>query len=132
MAPDPSSDVTTLLAAIRAGDAQARHQLVERVYAELHGLARGLMQKEPNAASLQATGLLHEALLRLLPGQALDRLADRPALFGAAAQAMRRVLADHARNRKAQKRGGDWQRLPFDSLSDYCADHQVDLIALHD
>jgi RNA polymerase sigma factor (TIGR02999 family) len=129
---EPEGDVTALLGEIRAGDVRARDRLVERVYAELRRVAGGLMRAEPAGHSLQPTALLHEALADLLRGEALRQAPNRAYLFGAAARAMREVLVDHARRRRAEKRGAGRQRLPLDAVLLYFEEQKVDVLALHD
>jgi RNA polymerase sigma factor (TIGR02999 family) len=105
------SDVTHILNALEAGDAQAAAQLLPLVYDELRRLAAAQMAREKPGQTLDATGLVHEAYLRLVGEQAF---ANRRHFFAAAAEAMRRVLVDRARARQASKRGGDGQRLDID------------------
>jgi len=104
-------DITHLLAAWRGGDADAREALMQRVYANVRAIAAQSLRQMPGA-TLSATDLAHEALLRLL-GSELD-WADRKHFFHVAAQATRQVLVDAARKRLADKRGGDVQRVEFD------------------
>jgi RNA polymerase sigma factor (TIGR02999 family) len=97
--------VTELLRAWGAGDAQACEALVPLVYAELRRQARRTLRREGEGHTLQPTALVHEAWLRL--GDQHDaRWESRAQFFAIAAQTMRRVLVDHARARRAQKRGG--------------------------
>jgi len=126
------ADVTTLLEQIQAGDEQARHQLVERIYGELHRVAVGLMEGERADHSLQPTALLHEALLRLLDADVLSKAPNRAYLFAAAARAMREVLVDHARYRSRQKRGGKQHTLPLDAVLLYCEEQNLDVVAVHE
>lgn len=99
------TDVTGILEAISRGDADA-DDLLPLVYEELQQLARSKLRNERNGHSLQATELVHEAYLRLAKGFAVD-WDSRGHFFAAAAEAMRRILIEHARQRKTQKRGGD-------------------------
>lgn len=108
--PDPH-EITRLLAAWRGGDADAREALMQRVYANVRAIAAQSLRNMPGA-TLSATDLAHEALLRLL-GSELD-WADRRHFFHVAAQATRQVLVDAARRRLADKRGGDVQRVEFE------------------
>ncbi len=113
-------DVTTLLGRMQQGDAAARDLLIERVYGELHQIARGLMAGERAGHTLQVTALLNEALVRLLDTDGPLDLKNRSYFFGAAVRAMRRVLVDHARQRATLSRGGDRQRVPLDeTLEDF-------------
>jgi RNA polymerase sigma factor (TIGR02999 family) len=100
------SEVTRLLDAAAAGDRQAAADLLPLVYDELRQLAASHMAAERAGHTLDATALVHEAYLRLV-GPADDRRWDgRGHFFAAAAEAMRRILVDHARRRQAAKRGG--------------------------
>jgi len=102
------SDVTQILARIESGDPIAADQLLPFVYAELRKLAAARMAQERPDHSLDATGLVHEAYLRLLGDQQFD---SRGHFFAAAAEAMRRILVNHARDRNRQKRCGGRVRL---------------------
>jgi RNA polymerase sigma factor (TIGR02999 family) len=102
------SDVTRILEAIDQGDAHAADQLLPLVYDELRKLAAAKLAHEKPGQTLDATGLVHEAYLRLVGDQRFD---GRGHFFAAAAEAMRRVLVNHARDRKRLKRGGDRIRL---------------------
>lgn len=98
------SDVTSLLEALNRADAGASEELLPLVYEELRRLAAARMAREPNQ-TLQPTALVHEAWLRL-NGEGDHNWNDRGHFFGAAAEAMRRILIDRARRRMAAKRGG--------------------------
>lgn len=132
MITDQQADVTTLLDEIRAGNEQARHQLVERIYQELHQVAVMLMRDERPDHTLQPTALLHEALARLLDADVLGQAPNREYVFGAAARAMREVLVDHARHRNRQKRGGNRRPLPLDAVLVYFEQQNLDVEALHE
>jgi RNA polymerase sigma factor (TIGR02999 family) len=132
MLSDTYSEVTTLLDAIRSGDEEAKRRLVERVYRELHQVAAQLMRQEHDSHTLQPTALLHEAFVRLLRSDALQQSSNRHYLFGAAVRAMREVLVDHARQRRAGKRGGGLRREPFDALLAYYEEKNLDVVALHE
>ncbi len=97
------SDVTRILSAIQAGDAQAAEQLLPLVYDELRKLAAGHMANEAPGHTLDATALVHEAYLRLVGDQ---QFANRRHFFAAAAEAMRRILIESARRQASLKRGG--------------------------
>jgi RNA polymerase sigma factor (TIGR02999 family) len=101
------SDVTQLLSAIQQGDPHAAGQLLPLVYAELRRLAAQKLAHEQPGQTLESTALVHEAYLRLVGGQ---RFEHRGHFFAAAAEAMRRILVDRARARRAAKRGGDAER----------------------
>lgn len=112
------SEVTQILAAIDRGDPRASESLLPLVYDELRRLADSRLANEHNRQTLQATGLVHEAYLRLIgPGADEQHGWDgRGHFFAAAAEAMRRILIDRARARNALKRGGgNARRLPLDA-----------------
>jgi RNA polymerase sigma factor (TIGR02999 family) len=132
VATDLHRELTTLLDAIRAGDAGARDELVELVYVELRRLAGGLMRRERPDHTLQPTALVHEALPRLLHPDVLGGAHNRAQFLAAAARAMRRVLVDHARGRAAGKRGGGQGQVPLDEALDYCARQNLDVLAVHE
>jgi len=110
------TNVTQILCAIEQGDPRAAEQLLPLVYGELRKLAARKMAQEKPGQTLDATGLVHEAYLRLV-GQAQDQAWDhRGHFFAAAAEAMRRILIDNARRKKRLKRGGDLQRVEHDEF----------------
>ena len=112
-----SGDVTRLLAQVREGQAGAADELFARVHHELRRLAAGHMHHERRAHTLQATALVHEAYLRLVDQREIP--ADsRAHFFGTAARVMRRILIDHARARRADKRGGDQVRVDLEHAAD--------------
>ncbi len=100
------ANVTQLLHGVRGGDAAARDQLMPLVYAELRRIANRHMHRERTGHTLQATALVHEAYMRLIDQNGTD-WQNRSHFFGIASQLMRRILVDHARMRRADKRGGD-------------------------
>jgi len=102
------NDVTRILSAIGQGDRQAADQLLPLVYDELRKLAAARMAAEKPGHTLNATALVHEAYLRLVGDQHFD---DHGHFFAAAAEAMRRILVNHARDRKRLKRAGGRRRL---------------------
>ena len=107
------SKVTQLLSAIESGDNRAADELLPLVYDELRRLARARLAAEPNGQTLQPTELVHEAYLRLVGGGNASEWNGRPHFFGAAAEAMRRILVDRARKRMSHKHGGDRNRIPL-------------------
>jgi RNA polymerase sigma factor (TIGR02999 family) len=109
------SDVTQLLQAASAGDPKAAEELLPLVYEELRRLAAQKMANEARGHTLQPTALVHEAWLRLA-GDEAARFENRAHFFGAAAEAMRRILIDRARRRLAAKRGGGAEPLDLDEL----------------
>ena len=98
------SDVSRLLIDWRNGDPTALEKLTPLVYVELRRLARGQMRQERPGHTLEPTGLIHEAYLRLV-GQSLPEWQNRAHFFAVAAQIMRQVLVDHARRVRSEKRG---------------------------
>ena len=108
------ADVTLLLDAAAAGDRQAAADLLPLVYDELRKLAAARMAAEKPGHTLDATGLVHEAYLRLIGDQHFE---GRGHFFAAAAEAMRRVLVNHARDRARLKRGGGRNRVDLDRLT---------------
>jgi RNA polymerase sigma factor (TIGR02999 family) len=105
--------VTRLLGEVEAGNAQAADELLPLVYAELRRLARSRMAREKHAHSVQPTSLVHQAYLRLI-GDNQPNWEGRGHFFAAAAEAMRRILIEKARQRASLKRGGDLRRTGYD------------------
>lgn len=103
--------VTRVLSAACEGDKQAAEELIPLVYGELRKLAAWRLRQEAEVPTLQATALVHEAFLKLSPGE--PRWEGRRHFFSAAAEAMRRILIDRARHRKAVRHGGEFQRTGF-------------------
>ena len=119
------SDVTRLIDAAAAGDPRAAADLLPLVYAELRRLAAARMAGAKAGQTLQATALVHEAYLRLVGDGAGRDWNGRAHFFGAAAEAMRRILVDRARRKQAVKHGGAGRRLPLDAI-DIGLDSPVD------
>jgi RNA polymerase sigma factor (TIGR02999 family) len=109
-------DVTQLLDATAGGDRMAAAELLPLVYDELRKLAVARLADEKPGQTLQATALVHEAYLRLVASEKPPGWNGRGHFFAAAAEAMRRILVDHARKRRRLKRGGDRERLDLDAL----------------
>ncbi|MEL6363932.1 MAG: ECF-type sigma factor [Pseudomonadota bacterium] len=122
-------DVTQLLSRIRAGDAAAAENLLPIVYEEMRQLARARMARERAGHTLQATALVHEAFLRLTGGEEVG-WDGRAHFFAAAAEAMRRVLVDHARRRAREKRGGGAVQVTLDEQAASVDAGDVDVLAL--
>jgi RNA polymerase sigma factor (TIGR02999 family) len=123
-------EVTRILSDVEQGDPHAAERLLPLVYQELRKLAAEMLAREKPGQTLQATALVHEAYLRLAEGNRAPRWNSRRHFFAAAAEAMRRILVEHARARGSKKRGGGRQRLELDDLlvpSPECPD---DLLAL--
>jgi len=130
-ADDHLEDVTGLLAAAGAGDADAAERLFPVIYNELHRLAQGYMQRERPDHTLQPTALVNEAYLRLVgAGGPSDGFESRSHFIGAAAIAMRRILVNHAKARNAAKRGGGRAPLALDGAAAEFEDRAIDLLAL--
>lgn len=125
-------DVTHILAAIDAGDPQAAAQLLPLVYDELRKLAAARMAGERPDHTLDATALVHEAYLRLVGGANRTAWEHRRQFFSAAAEAMRRVLLDHARATQARKRGGDRDRVDLDLIADPNGSSALDWLVIDD
>jgi RNA polymerase sigma factor (TIGR02999 family) len=110
------NDVTRILSDIEHGDARAAEQLLPLVYDELRKLAaRRLTREQPNQ-TIQATALVHEAYIRLVGRDEARKWEGCDHFFAAAAQAMRRILVDNARRKRARKRGGGRERQPLDEV----------------
>jgi RNA polymerase sigma factor (TIGR02999 family) len=127
--PAEMSEITRLLAAATAGDRQAAADLLPLVYNELRQLAAARMAAERPEHTLDATALVHEAYLRLIGDQQFDGKAH---FFAAAAEAMRRVLVNHARDRARLKRGGGRSRMNLDRITGPAATSDHDLLELDD
>ena len=108
------SDVTQILDAIEQGDGHAAEQLLPVVYEELRKLASHKLARESPGHSLQTTALVHEAYVRLVDVQKAQSWNSQGHFFGAAAQAMRRILVEAARRNGRVKHGGERTRLDFD------------------
>ena len=110
------SDVTQILSRIEAGDSTATEHLLPLADDELKRLAAQRLTHEKPGQTLQATALVHEAYLRLVDGAKVQRWKSRGHFFAAAAEAMRRILVDRARDKKRRKRGGEWHRVNLDAV----------------
>ena len=110
------SDVTRILSAINQGDPRAAEQLLPLVYDELRRLAAAKLAREKPGQTLQATALVHEAYVRLVDVDKAPAWESRGHFFAAAAEAMRRILVDRAREKGCAKRGGTLKRLEVDAV----------------
>jgi RNA polymerase sigma factor (TIGR02999 family) len=119
-----------LLNAIREGDAHAAAQLIPLVYQELRRLARSRIAQEAPGHTLEATALVHEAYLRLIGPADAERWENRGHFFGAAAEAMRRILVESARRKGTLKRGAKSRREDLDADRIAVPEKVDDLIAL--
>ena len=125
-----NGDVTRLLDAAGGGDAQALERLYEHVYGELRSMANSGMRQERNGHTLQPTALVNEAFMRLNPSTGTWQ--NRRHFFGAAAQAMRRILVDHARQKQAEKRGDGLMRVTLTDLEIGAPEADLDVLAVND
>jgi RNA polymerase sigma factor (TIGR02999 family) len=125
------NDVTQILSRIETGDPTASKQLLPLIYEELRKLAAARLSQEKPGQTLQATALVHEAYLRLVDGEQAKLWNSRGHFFGAAAEAMQRILVDNARRKRRPKHGGDLNRVDIDEfpITDERAD---ELIALEE
>jgi RNA polymerase sigma factor (TIGR02999 family) len=123
--------VTQLLAAVGRGDRAASAELMPLIYEHLRALAGRRMAHEPPGQTLQATALVHEAYLRLFgDGAGEADWSSRFHFYAAAAEAMRRILVDQARQRRSKKRGGDRRRVPLNRVEAGPDEEPVDHLAL--
>ena len=127
----PRQQVTQILIDWGEGSPGAAARLMPLVYDELRQLARGYLQRERADHTLQATGLVHEAYLRLVD-QTVIPCQNRAHFLAIAAQQMRRILVDHARRHRAGKRGGEWCKVEFDDALAPSLSRDLDVIALDD
>src|SRR5881397_2820326 len=124
------TDVTRILSAIEQGDPHLAEQLLPLVYDELRKLAAQKMAQEAPGQTLQATGLVHEAYLRLVDVEKAQHWNSRGHFFAAAAEAMRRILVENARRKRSRKRGGHLVRQDLDALEIATPEGPEDLVAL--
>jgi RNA polymerase sigma factor (TIGR02999 family) len=129
---DLMSEVTGILSAIEQGDPSAAEQLLPLVYDELRRLAAQRLAQEKPGQTLQATALVHEVYLRLVDVEQAQHWNSRGHFFAAAAEAMRRILINRARDRGALKRGGNWRQVDFDAITDPLATTDADLLDLNE
>jgi RNA polymerase sigma-70 factor (ECF subfamily) len=129
MSQPTAQEITQLLRAWSNGDQTALERLAPLVYAELHRLARGYMRGERPGHVLQSTALINEAWLRLIDWKTAA-WQNRAHFFGVAAQMMRRILVDFARERGASRRGGSAQQVSLDEAVIVSADRGAEIIAL--
>jgi len=125
------SEVTRILNAIDQGDATAADELLPLVYQELRHLAAQKMARETPGQTLQPTALVHEAWLRLVANDN-PQFQGRAHFFGAAAEAMRRILIERARRKHRQRHGGDEQRVDFEEAEIAVTTDDDQLLAIHE
>jgi RNA polymerase sigma factor (TIGR02999 family) len=119
------SDVTFILSQIESGDYNAANQLLPLVYDELRKLATAKLAQEKPGQTLQATALVHEAYLRLVDVEKIQRWDSRGHFFAAAAEAMRRILVEQYRRKKCVKHGGDFQRQSMPDVAEMGPDEDL-------
>ena len=125
-----TSNITELLRDWGEGNAQAMDELLPQVYDELHRRAAAYLRRERQNHTLQTTALVHEAYLKLVDQKNVE-WKDRGHFFAVAAQAMRRILVDHAKHRHREKRGGAVENVPLDdTLVAAAGEANLDIIAL--
>ena len=127
-----SSDVTRILSAIEQGDPSAAQQLLPLVYDELRKLAAAKLTHEKPGQTLEATVLVHEAYLRLVDVERVQHWNSRGHFFAAAAEAMRRILINRARDKGRLKRGGGRRRVELEHLAEPANATVDDLLDLND
>jgi RNA polymerase sigma factor (TIGR02999 family) len=124
------TDVTQILSQIEQGDPSATEQLLPLVYEELRKLAAARLAQEKPGQTVQATALVHDAYLRLVDVEKAQHWNSRGHFFGAAAEAMRRILVENARRKKSLKQGGHLQRVSPEMAVHAAGHEDVDLLAL--
>lgn len=122
----PNEEVTVLL-----NERNAPERLLELVYDDLRHLAANYMRNERRDHTLQATALVHEAFVRLVDWKNVS-WENRAHFFAVAAQVMRKVLVDHARRKRAEKRGGDGQKIALDEAVSFSNEKELDLLKLEE
>jgi RNA polymerase sigma factor (TIGR02999 family) len=127
MVPKP---VTALLRAWSEGDENARDELLPLIYEELRRRAAAHLRRERPGHTLQPSALVHEAYLRLVDQNVAWK--NRAHFFGLASEMMRRILVDHARNKKTGKRAGGWTRVELDEALAISKQREIDLVSLDD
>jgi RNA polymerase sigma factor (TIGR02999 family) len=126
-----SEEITRLLHGAQRGDRAAADKLIPMVYGELRRLARHYLSNERPDHTLQPTALVNDALLQLLEIDSID-WQNREHFFGVAANAMRRILIDHARRHKAEKRGGELHQVELDSALALAGQRWDEVLAVHE
>lgn len=123
-------EITRLLHDWRQGDREAFEELMPLVYSELRNIAAGLMRRERGDHTLQPTALLHELYFRLVQQRGANDWGDRAHFFTFAAKLMRMILVDYARAHGAQRRGGDFMKLPLSDDLSWLGQQESDIIDL--
>jgi RNA polymerase sigma factor (TIGR02999 family) len=130
MSAEPEGEVSRLLNSLETGEPSARARVFALLYDELRALAQNVMGDRRAGQTLQPTALVHEAFLKLADHPTPEAGKDRGHFLAIAAKAMRGVLVDHARARRAQKRGGAGERVPLEGLEEFFAGRESDLLEL--
>lgn len=125
------SEVTQILESIGHGNPRAAEELLPLVYGELRKLAAAKMAREAPGHTLQPTALVHEAWVRLV-GNASPKFENRGHFFAAAAEAMRRILVDQARRKRALRHGGGQERMDIQELNLAAPEADTQLLAVHE
>jgi RNA polymerase sigma factor (TIGR02999 family) len=123
------SDITRIIQAVVEGHASPTEELLPVIYQDLRRIASQKLARESNDHTLQPTALVHEAYMRLV-GTNSDTWENRAHFFGAAAEAMRRILIDHARKKKRLKRGGQAKKIELDQTAFIQSTDSDELLAL--
>lgn len=126
------SQVTRILSDIEQGNQLASEQLLPLIYQELRQLAAAQLAQEKPGHTLQATALVHEAYLRLVDVKQAQNWNSRGHFFIAAAEAMRRILIENARQKKSLKRGGQFHQVELDNKQLFSSQHHLDLLDLNE
>lgn len=126
------SDVTAILSRVEQGEPQAAAELLPLVYQELRRIAAHKMANEASGHTLQPTALVHEAWLRLVDKDGQAQFKNRAHFFGAAAEAMRRILIDRARRKQAIRHGGGQARLDVDDVDIAAPANDDEILAVNE
>ena len=126
------SDATQILSRIEQGDPAAAEQLFPIVYAQLRGLAEAKLRKEKPGQTLQATALVHDAYLQLVDVEKAQHWDSRAHFFAAAAESMRRILVQKARQKSSLKRGGDRKRFGMEQIEAIAPSTPEEVLAVHE
>ena len=126
------TEVTRILCAIEQGDPHVAERLLPLVYDELRQLAAQKLAQEKPGQTLQATALVHEAYVRLVDAEKVQHWDSRGHFFAAAAEAMRRILIDQARQKQSQRRGGGRKRQVLEDVEIAAGEPSLDVMALHE
>jgi RNA polymerase sigma factor (TIGR02999 family) len=126
------SDVTRILSEIESGDPRAAEKLLPLVYNELRKLAAAKLAQEKPGQTLQATALVHDAFIRLVDGANEKSWNSRGHFFAAAAEAMRRILVERARQQRGPERGSGRERVELEAVCDLVDSRHEQILAIHE